>query len=329
MKRTFLLLFFAFLVAFIFVSHTFNFGEDKDIIWGVTFSQKYAVELGLDWQEAYIAVLDDLQASHIRLAAYWDEIEPRNGVYDFSDLDWMLSEADNRGVDVVLAIGRRLPRWPECHTPRWLDNYSESGIQQEQLEMIEEVVTRYKNMSVISYWQVENEYFLGTFGICPPADHDFLDTEIELVRSLDATRDIIITDSGELSLWRHSAPRGDILGTTLYRIVWNESLGFFEYGFLAPAFYRFRADLAMKLNPALDTVISMEVQAEPWTFNKSMKAMSQIEREKTFTPDRFKDILYYTEQTGFSAGYLWGVEYWYWEKLMGNTIYWEIAKNLW
>jgi len=53
----------------------------KNIVWGAAFSQKHAVDMGLDWKETYSALLDDLKVKNIKLAAHWDIVEPRNGVY--------------------------------------------------------------------------------------------------------------------------------------------------------------------------------------------------------------------------------------------------------
>lgn len=315
-------------IGFFFIFIT-DFSGGTEPRWGVTFSPGYAEELQLDWREAYIAILDELSVETIRLSAYWNTIESVQDRYDFTDLDWQLEQAAQRNVAVTLAVGRRLPRWPECHDPAWIRHLTSDQIANEQLTFVEAVVERYKNNSTIERWQVENEYFLGTFGICPPADPELLDAEIALVRSLDPSRQIVITDSGELSTWSNTASRGDILGTTLYRIVWNEHLGFFRYWFNPPAAYRWRADLAKTLNPNLKSVISMEVQAEPWTTNVKLVEMTDEQRALSFTPQGFRDVLMFTQKTGFPEAYLWGVEYWYWEKLRGNEEYWEIAKNLW
>jgi hypothetical protein len=75
--------------------------------------------------------------------------------------------------------------------------------------MIKTVVEHYKNRDSIEYWQIENEAFLGTFGVCPPLDQEFLKKEFALVRSLD-DRQIIITGSGELGFWKKEAKIGDI-----------------------------------------------------------------------------------------------------------------------
>ena len=81
---------------------------------GVTFSTKYAKELGLDWKAAYLATLDDLGVRKFRIPVYWDEAEPERGRYAWDEVDWMLDEAAKRGADVILAVGRKTPRWPEC-----------------------------------------------------------------------------------------------------------------------------------------------------------------------------------------------------------------------
>ena len=75
-----------------------NITPAEPIAWGVTFSKKQAAFLGLDWKKTYSAILDDLGVRHLRVAADWDELEPRAGHFDWRDLDWMLAEAEKRGV---------------------------------------------------------------------------------------------------------------------------------------------------------------------------------------------------------------------------------------
>ena len=41
---------------------------DRELKFGVTFIPRRAMELGLDWQETYLAILDDLGARWLRLA---------------------------------------------------------------------------------------------------------------------------------------------------------------------------------------------------------------------------------------------------------------------
>src|SRR6266704_2385239 len=51
---------------------------------GVTFSSLYAEQIGLNWKDAYLAMLDDLKIKHVRLPVYWDRVEKTEGVYDFA-----------------------------------------------------------------------------------------------------------------------------------------------------------------------------------------------------------------------------------------------------
>ena len=89
-------------------------------VYGATFSPRFAEQFGLDWKAAYRAMLDDLRIRTVRVAAYWDRVEPRRGEYDFSETDWLIAEAGKRGAEIVLAVGQKLPRWPECFVPEWV-----------------------------------------------------------------------------------------------------------------------------------------------------------------------------------------------------------------
>ncbi len=73
--------------------------------------------MGFDPKIVYKETLDDLNVKNLRLIAYWDEIEPKPGKYDFTNLDWQIEEAQKRNVRAILAVEYRLPRWPECHEP--------------------------------------------------------------------------------------------------------------------------------------------------------------------------------------------------------------------
>src|SRR5665647_2108102 len=86
---------------------------------GVTFSYRYAQDIGLNWQETFTAILDDLKIKKIRIPIYWDLTEPKDGTYDFSAVDWQLQEAAKRNADIILVVGQKVPRWPECAIPEW------------------------------------------------------------------------------------------------------------------------------------------------------------------------------------------------------------------
>jgi len=295
----------------------------KKVEWGVTFSKGAAIDYTADWQKMFLSILDDLKIKKIRLIAYWSEIEKAQGKFDFQDLDWQVNEASKRGAEIILAVGRRLPRWPECFSPEWSKTLSEKDNQDAIINYIEETINRYKGNENIKIWQIENEPFLRTFGECPKLDKEFLEREIALVKYLDA-RPVMITESGEFSTWIGGARRADIVGTSVYRIIYGK-LGYVTYP-IPPVFYAKKANL-IKLFFNIKDIIPIEVQAEPWG-DKPVKQMTPEEQDISMSLEQFNKNIEYLKNTGFDEGYLWGVEWWYWRKANGDDRFWSRAKEL-
>ncbi len=295
--------------------------------YGVTFSEPYAAYLGLDWKAVYTEMLDDLGVRRVRLSAYWDDVEPKAGQFDFADLDWQVAEAKKRDASVLLAVGIRLPRWPECHVPTWTEELSAEGATERALlNYVRATVARYASNTAVTAWQVENEPFLGSFGECPPPDSGLLNREIATVRSIDATRPVVVTESGELSTWTKAARRGDVFGTTLYKYIYSDVLHRYYTHRLPAALYRLRAGWVRLLAPGTQVAI-VELQAEPWT-TRGVQLTPLEDQFKTMSLDQFKEIVALARETGFSPQYLWGVEWWYWLKMQGHGEHWDYAKQI-
>lgn len=287
---------------------------------GVTFSTLYAKELGLDWKAAFVAALDDLGVRRFRLPVYWNAVERSPGVYDWSEVDWMLEEAAAREAKVILAVGRKTPRWPECHVPAWAASLPPEEQDARLMEFLAAEIERYKGMPVVERWQVENEP-LFRFGICPPPDAEMLEREITLVRERDA-RPIMVTDSGELSSWVRAGHRADVLGISLYRFVWNEHLRWL-YWPVHPAFY---SDRMRAFESVLGKVLISELQAEPW-FHEPIQETPIEAQLRQMNADRLRANIRFASATGASEAYLWGVEWWYWISRQGHPELWEAAKE--
>ncbi|MDO8638176.1 MAG: hypothetical protein Q7R43_01260 [Candidatus Daviesbacteria bacterium] len=298
---------------------------------GVSYSPNYAQALGLDPKKTYQEILHDLNVKNIRLAANWNEINPRpfdsaqGKQYDFSDLNYYINEAGKNNVNVILTIGYKLFRWPECRSPGWLPLDNTKYRQEKQLEMIKEVVNYYENNPTITTWQVENEPLLQ-FGICPGSDKEFFQKEVDLVKSL-SKKPILLTDSGELSSWITPMKLGDYFGTTLYRSVYDPRIGRFDYPF-KPWFYRLKASIVKKFfAPNNQKIMITELQTEPWT-SEFVAETPIADQLATFPISKMQDNVNYSKKVGFSDIYLWGVEWWYWMKSQGHPEYWEYAKSL-
>ncbi|MFH0923849.1 MAG: beta-galactosidase [Candidatus Falkowbacteria bacterium] len=317
------------LVAVCFLAFILSRGhvyEKNELEYGITFSKKQAEALGFEWKEVYSSTLNELGVKKVRLPAYWNEIEPRDDEYFWDDLDWLISASEKAEIEVILAIGGRLPRWPECHFPEWIDNFSKEEKEEKILSYIQEVINRYKESNVIVAWQIENEPFLANFGECPKLDKELLDKEIKLAKSMDG-RPIVITDSGELSIWIPAARRADIFGTTMYRDTYSKQLKRYIHYPIAPGFFRFKKNItALFAEP--DKWIVIELQAEPWG-PIPYQNLTQEERGRTMNLAKFREIIEFSRMAGFREFYLWGVEYWYWEKeVNNNNEMWEEAKML-
>lgn len=299
----------------------------EEITWGVNFSQKQAQNLRLDWQEVYLALLDDLQIKNLKLATYWDLIEPEEGEYNFEDLDWQIKEAEKREVKILVVMGMKNPRWPECHIPAWANGLDKEKQQEKILNLIEKIVLRYRDSSTIKYWQVENEPFFP-FGDCPWRDKKFLMKEIELVKQLDLQkRPVIISDSGEGSLWIAAARVGDMVGTTMYEKVWFRQFGAYVRYPFPPTFYNRKAQIIKNLFNK--EVICIEFQAEPWCPQHVLADCSMEEQQKTMSLEQFQKDIEFAKKTGLKEFYLWGGEWMYWMKAKQNQPeIWDEVKKL-
>lgn len=290
----------------------------EDMEWGATFSAKFSRDLGLDWQNNYLALLDDLKLRRLRLIAYWDEIEPEDDQYRWEDLDWQMNEAAKRNAKVILAIGQKVPRWPECFLPKWAEGNEKLEMRDELLEYLKTVVERYKNHPALDIWQVENEPYFK-FGNCSEFNEELFRKEIALVKFTDLTRPIMVTESGEFGTWRRGLEYGDLLGITMYRQVHHSKFGQLTYP-LPAWFWR------------LKTVLSkpyavIEMQAEPW--GPGLLPDLPLETQLKILPiQRFQEYLEYAKQTGFDKFYLWGSEWIYFMKQQGYPEYWALIRQV-
>ena len=304
----------------------------KGITWGVDFSQSQAEYLKINWKETYLAIINDLRVKNIKLHTNWNWVEGKQDNYYFNDIDWQIKQAEQKNVKIIYVLGIKTGRWPECHIPFWAQNLTKSQQQTELLKYITEVVRRYKSSKAISYWQVENEP-LFRFGKCPNwyyQDDSFLRTEVNLVKSLDPARQVIISDSGEQSAWFGAAQIGDIVGATMYRNAWAQVTNTFgfnaSYSFLNPTVYSRKANIIKQLFGK--KLICIELQAEPWTSSPFLEAPLD-EQIKSMNPVIFKENIEFAKDTGFDTFYLWGAEWWYWMKTKNNyPQIWDQAEQL-
>ncbi|MBI4491479.1 MAG: beta-galactosidase [Chloroflexi bacterium] len=319
-----------------------------EIAAGFTYSQRQAEYLGIPWQEAFRAATR-LRSGLVRLGAYWDEIEPRPGEYNFSRLDWLINEAETGGQRVLLTVGMKAPRWPEYFIPRWLErrlDVPHGGVVSRDLELrrrtlafVERVVSRYADRPVIEAWQVENEPLDPSGPKQWRLGGDFLEREISAVRRLDwYNRPIVVNlfvavdplsfllpldDRAETIL--RSA---DILGLDAYPIVGKRFLGVdFYLNWNGWAWERTLQRYAQLAAERGKTAWIVEAQAEPWEPGRVVNTARTP--SPSLGPAGAAAIAARLRAVGFSPILLWGVEHWYMRKLVhGDSRWWQTASDL-
>lgn len=295
---------------------------------GVSFIPDYAESLGLNPQQTMDALLN-IGVRQFRLVSYWSDSETSPGHYDFSQLDWQFRKAEAAHAKIILTVGLRQPRWPECHAPAWVNINAPDSQWQPQLEnFMRKVIERYERSPSLASYQVENEYFLKGFGICTNFDRQRLIDEYGLVKRLDPTHPVIIGRSNNALGLPLGQPQPDEFGISVYKRVWdgNFSHRYIEYPF--PAwFYGFLAG-TQKLLLHRDMIID-EMQAEAWPPNgRTIQTTSLAEQNKSLNAQRFKDRFAYAEATGMHNINMWGAEYWYYRLVvLHDPSLWNVARQ--
>ncbi|OGL72023.1 hypothetical protein A3C17_04530 [Candidatus Uhrbacteria bacterium RIFCSPHIGHO2_02_FULL_53_13] len=293
--------------------------EGMDI--GFTYSVTYAEYLGLDPTRTFDTMVEELRPNFVRIPVYWSRIEASNNEYSFQELDRLMDIADEHDVPVTLAIGRKVPRWPECFLPEFALPLDAEALALAQLDMMQTTVERYKDHPALSHWQVENEPYFVLFGECPKPDFALLDREVALVRIADPNTPIQMTASGEQSLWLKQAALSDEVGVSVYRTIHSDLFGQITYP-IPPWMYRLKERLV-----APGRVFISELQMEPW-FGRSVHTYTVQEQLKLFNERTFEERMIYAEAIGLERVSLWGAEWWYYLKEAGEPTLWDAAAAL-
>lgn len=297
------------------------------ITYGISYNVPYVLELGLNPDEVFDAFLNELGVRNFRMSAHWTLIEPERGEYDFAWMDRDIEKAEAADAKVIFGVGRRLPRWPECHIPGWAQSLTWEEQKVEIREYITTVVNRYKDSPAITHWQVENEPYLGLFAhdYCGDLDETFLEEEIALVKSLDPTRPVLVTDSGNLGTWNGAYSHGDAFGTSVYVYFWNPELGQFKT-LLPPWFYRAKENIMALVHGEKETFL-IELSLEPWLLEPVTAVPVEVQYSR-MDIQKFNEIIEYAKDTRYEKQFLWGGEWWYWLREQGHTEMWDRGTQL-
>lgn len=301
--------------------------RNEPLTFGATFIPDYARQFNLNPQETFQAVIDDLGIRRFRLVSYWKNIEKFPEVYDFSELDWQFEMAHRAGAKINLAIGLRQPRWPECHEPDWVKGQPIEFWYPRLKVYMQKVIERYGNHPALESYQLENEFFMTVFGICPDHSRWRLEDEFDFVKKLDKDTPVIISRSNNWIGLPVGGPRPDEFAISVYKRVWDKTVTkrYFEYPL--PAWFYAGLAGAGEIFTGKNMHIH-ELQAEAWLPpGYSMYNAPIEELYKSMNPERLVNRINYGVGTGMKKIDLWGVEWWYQMKAQRNSPeLWETAK---
>jgi hypothetical protein len=300
----------------------------KPLQLGVSFIPDYAQSLGVNPQQTMDALIG-IGIKQFRLVSYWGDVEPAPGHYDFSQLDWEFHKAEAAHAKIILTVGLRQPRWPECHEPSWVNTSQPTSQWQPQLEsFMTAVVQRYQHSPSLQSYQLENEYFLQGFGTCTNFSRSRLISEYNLVKKLDPSHPIIVGRSDNDIGIPVKQPQPDEFSVSVYQRVWDANVThrYLEYPW--PSwYYAFLAGL-QKIVDHKDMMIA-ELQAEAWPANGQTIPQSTLaEQNKSIDAKRLQATFKFGKNTGIRSIDLWGAEYWYYRaQVLHDPSLWNIAKQ--
>ncbi|MDQ3008872.1 MAG: hypothetical protein M3Q81_04740 [bacterium] len=292
---------------------------------GTTFTPRHAAWLGLDPLASFKDCLE-WPIEYIRVGAYWDEIEPKKGQYNFAQLLPYLTSAEKSSKKIILVVGAKAPRWPEFYLPSDVTGTLETEENQQRLlDLISAVVTECGNFSCISHWQCENEPLDPSGPDELTISLEFLKREIEMIRSLD-NRPIITTvwgnDLTNRGHYRTLEPLADIIGIDLYYQQFTARL-------LGRNYYRSPADSDETIKDCISTLSKpvwiTELQAEPWEKDEDGYRSPQ---PKSISPELLKAYCQRAAKLGAGVVLLWGAEYWLWRNAQHDNSYLTILQEL-
>jgi hypothetical protein len=300
--------------------------------------------MGLDYQEAFRQICS-LGFNRLRLCSYWHEIEPAEKQFDFTTLDWLLEESHRHGIEVVLTVGMKAPRWPEFHFPDWLrarlDTTNRAAVDlnpeiaDRALQFTQAVVNHTREAPNLTYWQIENEPFTRldiTAGRY--LSYGYVRREAELVRSLARPHQkLLMTTAISLPAadlaeddraFQESLQMADSIGINVYTKVPAGNSTFYLQP--QPSYWQKLKEWQTSLINSNKEDWIAEAQAEPWEPNQ-LVAMAKAEYPSC-TPKRTSNLVNSLTDLGYSTVMLWGCEYWYWQKKNDRNLWWWTMQQI-
>ena len=313
---------------------------------GTSFRPLQALALGLEPKDV-LAELLGYPFAVIRLAAYWDRIEPDPGTFDPSWLDWQVDAAERAGKQIIICTGPiKAFGYPEFFVPahhlpaplpegRLITPETHRPLLEAAIGFMTKIIRRYAKRSAVIAWQVEHEVAdpLGLENSWR-LSADFAAAEVAAARAADHSRPVLlngflpVTVPVAASQWWRTRDQGDSLavaaqladtiGVDYYprhalaaRGRWSVYLD----GAASPLGPRRYRNLARRAAAAGKQMMMTEIQAEPWeavTVPPSPAGRGMYSCLPEHLIASYNRCVRWSRQNppGATAYLFWGSEYW-------------------
>lgn len=288
-------------------------------------------------------LLRGLGAKHVRLSVEWSEVEPRPGEFDFRLIDALLREVDASGAKALVSVGAKAQRHPEFYIPDWaLDRIElapnsevdrDPYFRERVLLMVGEVVRHISASPAIDAWSADNEPYIPSERASGwRMSREFVQLERDVIRANDpAGRPVSINHAQHYVMdrrWQHALDDSDVLAASFYPFRNQPILGrtfvipIAEIGFLAPNY----AHQARSAEAQGKEFWLTEMQAEPW-HDGDMRLLGPENRSANLTEGNFRKAIDYARRSGAERVYLWGAEWWLYQKdVQGDPTWWDLGR---
>jgi hypothetical protein len=324
---------------------------------GISYRPLQAAALGLDPKQA-LADLLQYPFAVIRLAAYWNQLEPRAGHLEAGLLDRQVDAAAEAGKKIILCVGAvKAFGYPEFFVPahhlptplpegRLVSPRSHPHLMAAATSFASRVVERYRGRAEIIAWQVEHEP-VDPLGM----EHSwrlaaaFVRQEVAAVRAADSSRPVLLTGFLPTSTpvrvqqrWRTrdqgdslavAGQLADAVGINFYPRHAITSLGSrtaYLAGSQNPWQRRLNARLCARLARSGRRLMVTEGQAEPWetvTTPPSQAGRGMFSCLPEHVIENYNEGLQLGRSApgGLWAYLFWGAEYWLRRREQGDNRY--------
>lgn len=309
---------------------------------GFSFRPLQAQALGLDPDDT-LATLLRYPVQLVRLAAYWNRIEPEPGAFEPGELDRQVAAAERAGKQIVICLGAvKSFGYPEFFVPahqlpeplpegRLVRPASHQPLLTAATAFVTKLAHRYAGHASVLAWQVEHEA-ADPLGV----EHswrlaaEFAQAEVTAVRAADPSRPILMNGFLPTSLpvraqqWWRTRDQGDSLAVA-QRQADLAGLDFYPRHALASvgpltlyldgarnrAQRRHRARLRRWAHETGHRLLVAEGQAEPWetvTTPPSPRGSAMYSCLPEHVITNYNQCL--AEDSRLWAYLFWGAEYW-------------------